>query len=126
MKILHTTLFLLLINSAFAQNPLMKQWDKRFGGAQDDYLTCFQQTNDGGYILGGHSASGMGGDKTQPLVQYIDYWIVKIDAVGNKQWDKDFGGTNVDRLYSVQQTADGEKWQHQRRNVTNTKNQTFK
>jgi len=84
-----------------------KQWDKTFGGANVDQLTSLQQTTDGGYILGGYSKSGISGDKTQPLKGTEDYWVVKIDSAGNKQWDKDFGGTSVQYLYSVQQTADG-------------------
>src|SRR6185436_478963 len=80
-----------------------KQWDKRFGGTQTDNLMALQQTSDGGYILGGYSASGIGGDKTQAVWGgfYSDYWIIKTDSLGNKEWDRDFGGTNVDNLYSL-------------------------
>jgi len=94
-----------------AQNPLVKQWDYRFGGTSGDLLWTFLQTSDGGYILGGQSFSDSSGDKTQnswdSLSSTGDYWIVKIDSAGNKQWDKDFGGTGDDRMYSLQQTADG-------------------
>jgi len=90
-----------------AQNPLIKQWDARFGGNGTDVLSCFKQTKDGGYILGGFSYCGMGGDKSQANWGSDDYWIVKIDAIGNKQWDKDFGGVNDDVLFSLQQTSDG-------------------
>src|SRR5436189_24079 len=95
------------INVSVAQSPLVKQWDYRFGGTGIDELHSFQQTSDGGYILGGFSGSGVSGDKTQNTVGNYDYWIVKIDAFGNKQWDKDFGGIDFDVLYSVQQTTDG-------------------
>ena len=86
-----------------------KQWDKNFGGFNVDKLTSLQQTSDGGYILGGFSYSDISGDKTQPswYIYYYDYWIVKTDSSGNKQWDKDFGGTTDDELFSLQQTADG-------------------
>jgi hypothetical protein len=84
-----------------------KLWDKRFGGSGYDALYCFQQTKDNGYILGGTSTSGVGGDKTQACWGSYDYWIVKTDSVGNKQWDKRFGGTNEDVCYSLQQTTDG-------------------
>ncbi len=96
-----------IIHCAFSQNPLVKQWDHLFGGMDRDVVTCFQQTADGGYILGGYSISGAGGDKVQNTVGDFDYWIVKTDSFGNKQWDKDFGGTDDDRLYSLQQTTDG-------------------
>jgi hypothetical protein len=85
-----------------------KIWDKRFGGTNDDLLYSIQQTSDGGYIFGGYSASGAGGDKTQNTWSGTsDYWIVKTDSLGNKQWDKDFGGTNSDFFSSLKQTSDG-------------------
>ena len=100
-------IFLAFTINLSAQNPLVKQWDYRFGGTHIDAITSFQQTNDGGYILGGYSFSVIGGDKTQNTWGSFDYWIVKIDSIGNKQWDKDFGGNGDDELLSLQQTIDG-------------------
>ncbi len=85
----------------------VKQWDKRFGGGETEFLESLQQTNDGGYILGGYSYSGISGDRTQGSRGSYDYWIVKIDANGVKQWDKRFGGSESDNLSSLQQTSDG-------------------
>ena len=71
MKIFYKIVFifvfqLVIFNQfSFSQNPLVKQWDKRFGGAIDDLISYYQQTTDGGYILGGSTNSGIGGDKTQ-------------------------------------------------------------
>ena len=96
-----------LSNFSFGQNTLTKQWDKRYGGTVQEGLTCFQQTTDGGYILGGVSVSGISGDKTQSNWGGEDYWIVKTDSLGNIEWDKRFGGTDPDVLFSLQQTADG-------------------
>jgi hypothetical protein len=96
-----------IFNSLSAQNPLAKMWDFRFGGYGMDDLTSFQETKDGGYILGGVSFSGANGNKSQSTWGQDDYWIVKLDSVGNKQWDKDFGGTGEEYLSSVWQTNDG-------------------
>src|SRR5688572_2322745 len=84
-----------------------KLWDKAFGGSTPDQLQTLQQTSDGGYILGGYSSSPISGEKSQACQGNSDYWVVKIDAIGNKMWDKTFGGNNIDWLYSVQQTSDG-------------------
>ncbi len=84
-----------------------KEWDKTIGGNYADYLTSVQQTADGGYILGGMSYSGISGDKTQPSRGDADYWIVKLDEAGNIEWDKTFGGADLDWLISVKQTTDG-------------------
>ncbi|MBK9638387.1 MAG: hypothetical protein IPO63_11420 [Bacteroidetes bacterium] len=53
----------------------------------DDIFNSIQQTRDGGYILGGDSASNISGDKTENSLGGYDYWIVKIDAIGNIQWE---------------------------------------
>jgi len=84
-----------------------KQWDKRFGGIYEDQLTAVIQTSDGGYLLGGYSYSGVSGDKSEPSRGSADYWIVKTDSSGSKQWDKRFGGIYNDQLYSIRQTTDG-------------------
>lgn len=91
----------------------VKQWDRTYGGSQGETLSCMQQTADGGYILGGSSASPVSYDKTQPLVSSangayaLDYWIIKVDAQGNKQWDRSFGTTCSAWLKSLRQTRDG-------------------
>ncbi|PSR52038.1 hypothetical protein AHMF7605_00140 [Adhaeribacter arboris] len=85
-----------------------KLWDKRYGGPDHEYLNRILQTLDGGYLLGGSSLSGLGGDKTQDNRGDRDYWIVKIDAQGNKQWDKRFGGSGYDELKKVLLLPTGE------------------
>lgn len=83
-----------------------KQWDKTFGGSADDFLNTAIATPDGGFLLGGYSESGISGDKTGARA-FKDYWIVKIDASGNKLWDKTFGGSGHDVLQSIVATNDG-------------------
>jgi len=97
---------LCILHFGFAQAPLVKMWDKRFGGTNSDIIFNFEQTADSGYILGGWSSSAISGDKTQASRGYDDYWLVKTDSIGNKQWDKRFGGNDYDELYSMHQTFD--------------------
>jgi hypothetical protein len=84
-----------------------KTWDKTFGGNDHDYLKSVVQTSDGGYLIGGYTESGLNGDKTQASKGLIDYWVVKLDATGNKIWDRTIGSYNNDWLYSLVQTPDG-------------------
>lgn len=83
-----------------------KEWDKTFGGTGTDYLYSLKPTNDGGYILGGFSNSGISGDKTEPSRGFEDYWVIKLNGSGNKQWDKTFGGNSYEILLSIIQTSD--------------------
>ncbi|MDB5261317.1 MAG: hypothetical protein JWQ14_598 [Adhaeribacter sp.] len=84
-----------------------KIWDKTIGGPWDDLLWTLKPTKDGGVILGGESQGGPGGDKTQAPKGGYDFWVVKLDAQGNKQWDKTIGGSGYDILRSMDLTFDG-------------------
>ena len=84
-----------------------KEWDKDYGTTSDDWLTCLRQTKDGGYLIGGITSADSSGDKSQPSQGGNDFWIIKLDSLGNKEWDKDFGTAGNDELQSVLQTSDG-------------------
>ncbi|KAA6438411.1 DNRLRE domain-containing protein [Dyadobacter flavalbus] len=84
-----------------------KLWDKTFNGYNYDNMKSMDRTSDGGYIIAGESASPIGGDKTENGFGYLDYWVIKINADGDKQWDKTLGGTGRELLASVKQTPDG-------------------
>jgi hypothetical protein len=75
-----------------------KEWDKTFGGSNDDFGSCIQQTIDGGYIIVGWTNSFGGGNN--------DVWLIKTDEQGNKEWDKTLGGNDTDIGYAIQQTVD--------------------
>lgn len=84
-----------------------KIWDKTLGGPANETLSALIQTPDGGFVVGGASGSGVGGDKTQASKGDEDYWIVKVDAQGNKVWDKSFGGNGNDLLQALIKTPEG-------------------
>lgn len=88
-----------------------KLWDKRYGGTGMEGISSLQQTNDNGYILGGTTYSDASGDITQSTFDvggnFGDIWIVKIDSIGQKVWDKRLGEYKEDRLVCVRQTKDG-------------------
>ena len=80
------------------------QWQKTFGGQGAEGAYSIQQTSDGGYIVAGYS--GMkDGDVTQWFGIW-DYWVVKINNNGTIEWQKSFGGTNNEEVYSIRQTSD--------------------
>jgi len=81
------------------------QWQKCLGGTSGEFANSVEQTIDGGYIVAGYATS-IDGDVTGNHGN-IDYWIVKLDSIGNIEWQKCLGGTNADMAYTVQQTTDG-------------------
>jgi hypothetical protein len=85
----------------------VKEWDKTLGGNYLEYFESIQQTDDGGYIVGGASGSDASGDKSKANRGAVDFWVVKLNATGNIEWESTLGGTGSDYLYSVRQTADG-------------------
>ncbi len=89
-------------------------WQKRYGGAGNDYLYSIKQTAEGGYITTGtsrYSATGNGsiGSTARPITGggNDDIWIVKMNSTGDIEWQKLYGGSGADIAYSIKQTADG-------------------
>jgi hypothetical protein len=76
-----------------------KVWDRTFGGLGNTVGYSVQQTNDGGYIIGGSKVleAGITGE----------IWVIKTDSNGTEFWDKSFDGSGDDAGKSVQQTSDG-------------------
>jgi hypothetical protein len=87
-------------------------WDKNFGFAGSDQAYKAFQTTDGGYFITGFfdvsASGGAGNDLQRGVVHGVgEFWGIKLDANGNKEWRRYFGGTNNDRSYDAWQTADG-------------------
>jgi len=101
MKIYFIILFVFTVNQIIGQPAI--QWQKCYGGSGDDRANSIEQTTDGGYIIAGNSQSH-DGDVTGNNSNGSLCWIVKIDAIGNIQWQK-----FLDELYeySIKQTNDG-------------------
>src|SRR5205085_5368762 len=70
-----------------------KLWDKTYGGNGPDLLSAVVATEDGGYLLAGSCIASRGGDKTTGTSRFSEYWIVKVDKEGNKEWDKAYGAS---------------------------------
>ncbi len=82
-------------------------WQKSIGGFDMDRPYSVKQTLDSGFILGGYSASGIGGDKTEYAYGNNDYWVVKINGTGEIVWQNNIGGLYDDLLYTIELTEDG-------------------
>lgn len=74
-------------------------WINGYGGNNDDEGNAVVQTSDGGFVAAGYTKSyGSGG---------TDFYLIKVDANGNQLWDRVFGGTSDEEVYSMILTDDG-------------------
>ena len=74
------------------------QWQKTYGGINQDNGFWIEQTNDGGYVVVGQTLS-FGASQN-------DVWILKLDQAGDIQWQQTLGGNGADYGLSVKQTPD--------------------
>ena len=86
-------------------------WENSFGFAGSDIPYSIIQTNDGGYLLSGVldvSASNGQGDRNSILSRHAggDYWVIKLNSNGVKQWSNYYGGSFTDTAYDAIQTED--------------------
>lgn len=95
---------LLLTTTLAAQAPSI-QWQRTFGGTDSDEAFAVLQSNDGSYYVFGHTQS-IDGD-IDAHNGYQDYWVLRLDSLGELEWKKNFGGSGVEWLYNVRPTPDG-------------------
>lgn len=80
------------------------QWQKTLGGSSHDYGDSIHQTTDGGFVVCGYTSS------TNGMITgnhgYLDYWVVKLNNLGNVLWQKALGGSGDDQGISIRQTSD--------------------
>ena len=110
---LSNTIFLLIITgslfnpfNSYSQDPIV-QWDNTIGGIGTEDLKSASKTSDGGYIIGGSSSTNINGDKTELCKGSLDYWIIKLDALGNIVWQNTIGSSSYDYLVEVVEAPDG-------------------
>ena len=97
-----------LVNEFAQAQSVQSAWQFQAGGGQTEVLYSAIQTSDGGFLLGGKSNSGIEGNKSASSLGGADFWIVRLDANGSKLWDRTFGGTGDDILFSLRETTNGD------------------
>lgn len=76
------------------------RWQKKFGGAHDDYAFSVAVAPDGsGYYVAGATASSGAGNN--------DIWVLKLNNDGGVVWQRTFGGAKDDYANSVHALSDG-------------------
>ncbi len=108
-------------NEGFHDNWIIKldasgnlEWEQSFGFSGHDHSYDLIQTADGGYFFVGFlditAANGEGnfGKYGSPAWHGVgEFWGSKIDARGNLEWRRYFGGSNNDRAHAVVEAHTG-------------------
>jgi len=81
------------------------QWQRTLGGSNHDYATSIIQATDGDYVMAGYSFSNDSDVTGNHGI--ADYWIVKLDTIGDIKWQKSLGGNGNDWAQSIIQASDG-------------------
>lgn len=83
------------------------QWQKTYGGTKGDTGVSVDFTSDGGYIIGSYTYSNDGDITSNHSINYTDCFIMKLSSNGILEWQKTYGGTDTERIYSIKSTPDG-------------------
>jgi hypothetical protein len=86
--------WLLKIDSSFKE-----EWNRSFGGANQDGGFSVDQTTDGGYFVTGMTDSFCYGGR--------DAWVIKTYSNGTEEWSRTLGGNGSEFGSGGQQTVDG-------------------
>ena len=73
---------------------------RTYGGADWDLGYSIAETSDGGFVLTGETYSSGSGSN--------DAFILKIDALGDTVWSKEFGGAGSEIGWSIEEAANGD------------------
>lgn len=75
-----------------------KIWDKTYGGVAEESANGVAETYDGGYVMAGVTTT------TEDFQE--DTWIIKVDSMGEKVWEKAMGGSKSDYANDIIETSD--------------------
>ena len=93
-----------------AQGNLL--WEKSFGFLGHDHAYSIITTQDGGLLFNGFldvtSSAGLGSTARGGSHGVGEFWVHKIDPLGNIQWRRYYGGTSNDRSYAAVETVAGD------------------
>lgn len=85
-------------------------WQYTFGGSAGDNFNSIAASNDGGFIMAGHTLSTDGQVTESHNAAggiYGDFWVVKINSEGRLTWQKALGGSGDEYPNTIIQGSDG-------------------
>ncbi len=80
------------------------EWQRSLGGSGDDRAYSIDATNDGGYIVAA-TAGSIDGDLAGNTND--GFWLIKLNEMGDIQWQKVFYSDSIGSANAIRQTNDG-------------------
>jgi parallel beta-helix repeat protein len=94
-------LFAFFVSTVVVSSPCYAdEWALTYGSGNGDFGYAIQQTADQGFVVAG-------GTHSFGASPYSDIWVVKLGPNGTMDWQKSYGGSEVDYTYCIRQTRDG-------------------
>jgi len=75
------------------------EWQRAYGGINEDDVFSICQTAEGGYVVGSNTRSFGAGER--------DIWILKLSSSGDVEWQKTYGAYFEEQASSLQQSTEG-------------------
>ena len=73
-------------------------WEKEIGSGPSDSVAALIETSDLGLALAG---------QTKDFWNGLNFWLIKTDSYGNMEWNKTYGGTNMESASTLVEISDG-------------------
>lgn len=102
--IIHFILLVLVSTSLFSQEPII-EWERTYGGDNDDCSGKIVQCEEGGFLITAISES-TDGDFDESHGE-LDSWLIKISEAGNIEWKRNYGGPGRDSAPNIYPLDDG-------------------
>ncbi len=83
-----------------------KVWVETFVGSKNDMVYSVVESHDGGFVAAGGVRSN-DGDFVNVNPTLSDIIVLKVNASGQLEWKKTYGGSGEDRGYSIARSLDG-------------------
>lgn len=95
MKLYYFFIYLILsVNLGYSQATFKRS----YGTPNNDFSSSVKQTDDGGYVLFGHTENNGNGR---------DFYLIRTDSYGNELWEKMYGGPSFDVGFEIEILSDG-------------------
>ncbi|MBK6997149.1 MAG: T9SS type A sorting domain-containing protein [Lewinellaceae bacterium] len=94
----------LFATASLAQQPSI-EWEKSFGGSKSESVFRIINAPDGGYLVGSMTESNNGNVSGNHGAS--DMWLTKINSNGVLQWQKCYGGLDIEAVTGIDNSIDG-------------------